>query len=241
MCSSDLAEFYGPVKFLRRRLHEVSKGVMKDSDKAKLWPCMKKDLERWIEMALSNPWTNHVERRDGIDLVMVTDASTIGWGAVLYDERNGKVAATGGKWLTKHTSSEINELEAWSVKNAAEAFEEQLRDQDLKHLLVLVDNTATLHAYRKGSAQAHLLNRAVREGQKFLPENVSVSIAYIDSKTNQSFADPISRGEKMKEELASQLGELGRRLGRSALNVAVPSSHRVSFPCRRLNTVNTTG
>ncbi len=61
--------------------------------------------------------------------------------------------------MRNHTSSKINELEAWSVKNAAEAFEEQLRDPEVNHLLVLVDNTATLHAYCKGSAQAHLLNR----------------------------------------------------------------------------------
>ncbi len=236
-----LAEYYGPVKFLRRRLHEVSKGLKKDGDKATLWPCMRNDLQRWIEQALSNPWTNHVERREGIELVLVTDASTTGWGAVLYDERNGKAAATGGKWKNKHTSSEINELEAQSVRNAAEAFEEQLRDPGLNHLLLLVDNTATMHAYRKGSAQAYLLNRAVREGQRYLPERVKVSIAYIDSKTNQSFADPISRGEKMKEELASQLGELGRRLGRTALHVAVPTSHRVSFPCRRLNQVSSAG
>jgi hypothetical protein len=70
------AEFYGPVKFLRRRLHEGSMGLMKDSDKAKLWPCMRKDLERWIDMAMSNPWTNHVERHDGVDLVLVTDTIT---------------------------------------------------------------------------------------------------------------------------------------------------------------------
>jgi len=236
-----LAEFYGPVKFLRRRLHEVSKGMMKDTDRAKLWPCMRQDLERWIETALGNPWTNHLERRNGVELVLVTDASTLGWGAVLYDERTGTAAATGGKWIQKRSSSEINELEAWSVRNAAEAFEEQLNDPSLRHLLVLVDNTATLHAYRKGSAQAHLLNRAVREGQKYLPDNVKVSIAYIDSKTNQSFADPISRGEKMKEELASQLGDLGRRLGRTALNVAVPAHRVIDLPCRRSNLTSIPG
>jgi hypothetical protein len=236
-----LAEYYGPIKFLRRRLHEVSKGVMRESEKAKLWPCMKDDLQRWIDTALENPWTNHVERRDGIELVMVTDASVDGWGSVLYDERTGKVVATGGKWKQRHNSSEINELEAWAVRNAAEAFEDQLKDSSLKHLLVLVDNTATLHAYRKGSAQAHLLNKAVREGQRLLPDQVQVSIAYIDSKTNESFADPISRGREMKEELASQLGDLGRRLGRSALRVAVPTHRVIDLPCRRSTITTASG
>ncbi len=59
---------------------------------------MRKDLERWIAGAWRGPpffFFLFLERRDGFDLVL-HDASTIGWGAVLYDERNGKVAATEG-------------------------------------------------------------------------------------------------------------------------------------------------
>jgi hypothetical protein len=117
-----IAEFYGPVKFYRRRLHELDKGTWETTDPAKLWPSVRGDLSRWVRMALMNEWTHHVGEAPHDDLIIFTDASVTGWGAVLFDESSGKAAAAGGKWSHKHTCDQINELEALAVHRAAEAF-----------------------------------------------------------------------------------------------------------------------
>jgi hypothetical protein len=151
-----LAEFYAPIKFLRRRLHEVAKGRMTDESRAELWPSVRKDLERWIDTTMQNEWTRHLPHQERSDLVLVTDASLRGWGAVMYDEATSKVSAAGESWPTTYTSNQINELEAAAVRKAVLAFAEQIRKANPKQILLLLDNTATVFSLRKGSSQPGL-------------------------------------------------------------------------------------
>jgi len=80
---------------------------------------------------------------------------------------------------------------------------------------------------KKGSAQAFLLNNAVRRVLKHLPGHVDIRVAWIDSKSNP--ADAISRGLPMDPELVSALGPLGRRLAAAAFRVTCAASGRLSI------------
>lgn len=223
-----LAEFYAPIKFLRRRMHEVAKGRMSEESRAELWPSVRSDLERWIEATEQNEWTRHLPHQERNDLVIVTDASLRGWGAVMYDEATSKVAAAGESWPTTYTSNQINELEAAAVRKAVVAFAERIKAANPKQILLLLDNTATVFSLRKGSSQSWALNQEVKKALTAMPEDVAVKVAYIHTKENEKFADPISRGKGVSE-LASQLGEVGRRLARTAFQVSVPRSCSFHF------------
>ena len=214
------AQFFTPIKLLRRRIHEVSKGILSDQSKAKIWKVARPDLERWIDLCLENQPVNHPASKRVFQIVIATDASTTGYGAVFFNEDTGEVAAIGGKWKRKRSHVEINELEMMAVAIAMLSFEERIRDANVANILLLVDNTATMHTLHKGTSHAYALNLAAQQAISSFPPNLSVNVAYIESAKN--VADAASRGDPISLELASELGAVGYRLAEASLRVNVP-------------------
>jgi hypothetical protein len=231
-----LAEFFTPIKYLRRRLAKVNKNELKDSDPAELWECAIPDLKRWIGLALENPWTEH-RKFSGSEAVLLTDASTTGWGAVFYDETRGTVKAAGGQWPEKKVSTQINELETEAVEKALSVFRDDIEGDPEGSLLILLDNTATMNVLKKGHARSYEMNDALRKLQRRLPQRKKVRVAYITSEENTKFADPLSRGKtavNLQGELQSFLGDVGGRLSRAALTVCVPRRGGVTHLARNV-------
>ena len=204
----------------------IDKGELDNSSPANIWDCAKNDLKRWITMALINQWTSHPKFGGKVEYVLATDASLYGWGAVLFIESTGEIHILGGKWDKKYGSAEINELEAKAVGLALQGFKKYIDQTAVKTFLILVDNTASMYALKKGRSKAWELNAAVLFTLEQLPKDAAVHVAYIDSNTNKELGpDLISRGrtnELNLEELPSKLGQMGRRLARMSLRVAVP-------------------
>ena len=228
------SEFFLQVKFQRRRMKELAKGNITESSPANVWPKAKPGLRNWVDLILANDWTKHHVDPDNVDLVIATDASVTGWGAVLYNEATGDVHATGGSWRKTYKSDDINELEVLAVSKAAEAFADVIHQQRVQSVVILLDNTASVHVLKKGSSRNFEMNEALRKALRSLPKEVSVRVAYITTETNKDFADPLSRGKSIDTsdpELASKLGQVGRRLARTALRVAVPRSGAIPSSC----------
>ena len=185
---------------------------------ANIWPSVKPHWHRLIDALLMNPWTNHVNDV-GHQMVLVCDASTSGWGALLFDEGMGSVQECHGFWPGTRPCSEINELEMRALRFSLESFCDHIGN---KPLSILMDNSASVHDLKKGSAHAFRLNNESLQVLRRLPRSSAVKVAYISGSQNP--ADALSRGIPSSSQLASVLGDLGRRLARNALRVSVPDS-----------------
>ena len=132
-------------------------------------------------------------------------------------DQKGSVYELAGKWQTTRNSSEINTLEATAVGIAAERFSPLL--SEAKSLAVVVDNTSTLYALKKGSAASGVLNEAAMTALKHLPRDIPVRTMYIPSALNPG--GPSSRGREVSlVDLWSACGLVAEARPRSSLRVA---------------------
>ena len=184
-----MAQFYYIIKLVRRRMSCPQ--TKAPFTLAHVWPSVKQQWHRLIDSLLRNPWTRHVGDEDH-QMVLVCDASTTGWGGILFEEATGCVRQSHGAWSETHVCAEINEMEMRGLQNSLEAFCDFIGD---KPLLILMDNTASVHALHKGAAHAFRLNQEALAVLKRLPRNASVKIAYIEGTENP--ADDPSRGKSL--------------------------------------------
>ncbi len=220
------AAHYTTYKYIRRLASKYVAGSVTLDSPAELWKCARADIDLWLKELEANKPVRHVDPLSAEDepLVMISDASTEGWGAIMCDERTGEVWQAAGHWGQKEDCSDINTLEMIAVRLGLKAFSKILTRDSTRPLIILVDNTSTMAVLRKGTAREFSFNEATLSTLRCLAGDRQVSVGWISSTNN--FADPLSRGEPARqsdEELVSALGAFGRRLGRSALRVRVPA------------------
>jgi len=118
-------------------------------------------------------------------LVIETDASMLGWGAVCSGVR------TGGLWSQTEARNHINYLELLAATLAVKAF---VKDTRNAHILLKMDNsTAVFYVNRMGGTHSTLLsNLAVHLWQWCLERNVSLSAEHLPGVEN-CIADEESR------------------------------------------------
>lgn len=221
-----LGEYYLPIKYLRRRCASVALGTPLSAP-AEVWPCAREAIESWVEAIISHEPVRHIPSPAAprAQLVIASDASLSGWGAVALSPE-GNVFQAGGQWKATFESADINTLEMRALSLALGAFKDVI---DAQHpstpFLLLVDNSSVAHVLRKGMAREFSLNDALREVLRSLQGDRHVAVGLISSESNP--ADAISRGAQPAEdsELGSALGALGRRVRRAGfLRVACPAS-----------------
>jgi hypothetical protein len=180
-----LARHYFSLKVVRRRLNKLNHGA-RGSDSATLPPQVQSDLTSWIiaaKQALCPPATLSEP------LVIFTDASNIGWGAVII-EPSQHVTVLGDKWSTQDATLHINEKELEAVRHALTA------DVISKYndLHIVVDNTSVEAAIRRGTARSDALAaRLAPIAERLSASSVTASVTYIASAANP--ADAPSRGK----------------------------------------------
>eukprot|EP00757_Euglenozoa_sp_SAG-D1_P021653 gene21653-1233_t len=113
--------------------------------------------------------------------MMATDASTEGWGAVLFDELTGDLLQAGSRWERRRSCHEINELEAEAVWKGLQAFDLNKEKIEAGGLLILVDNTSVKFTISKGRAREWPLNYHVNKVLKELQGAGRVAINYINT------------------------------------------------------------
>ena len=117
---------------------------------------------------------------------METDASLLGWGALL---RSGP--STQGKWSLSESSLHINLLELWAVFLGIKSF---FRGSEPVNLLVLCDNTPTVNYINKmgGTRSRYLCSLSLQLWDYCLDHNIWVKAVYLPGSDN-SRADTLSR------------------------------------------------
>lgn len=108
---------------------------------------MKKELHWWTD----NVHTQFRRiNRSNPTVVLETDASLLGWGAILGSSR------TGGRWTASEQLNHINCLELMAIFNGLRAFKSKLRGQ---HIKILCDNsTAVNYINSMGGTVSHTCN-----------------------------------------------------------------------------------
>ncbi|MEK7414025.1 MAG: hypothetical protein AAB263_11985 [Planctomycetota bacterium] len=216
-----LAEYFTFFKFVRRRYSAFSHKQFAEDDPATIWPCAKTDMKRLYDALMANNPTHHDETAVESDYLLYVDASTRGWGALLFNENTGAVTEVGGAWKRRAESKDIPVLETRAVSLALEALTDKLVAAEGSVLTILTDSTSMRGALVKGNSADLKMNSAVGDALRALAGPWRVQCAWVSSGDNLS--DPKSRGDSYFRELASHVGPtLGRRLARSALCVAVP-------------------
>ena len=226
------AEYFTVFKYIRRKAAKIvtSPETIWDMP-ANIWNSILPEWRRWCDTLLENTPVGHPDPEDGSPTyVLITDASTFGWGAILFDERTGATYQAQGAWEKTFRSHDINYLEMRAVRMAIGQFEDILATRPDDKLLVLVDNTSTRDVLVKGHAREYLFNGELSKVLSGFAGSRRILIAHIPSEENPT--DILSRqGKRYTEQelnaLQSTLGALGGRLARAALPVRVPAARRV--------------
>jgi hypothetical protein len=197
-----LAHHFGIFKFIRRKSALCAKGMLLPDDPVLVWPSIREEWRHWLTELETNPWTHHPPSHGHADtLVLVTDASTIGWGAVLINDTESTIYEAAGRWKSHVLPSEITKFEIEAVDRAVTALKCHMTSAG--SLLILVDNTGCKGALAKGSSASRVINDAVRRALDTLSGNMEVRIAYIA--TSENPADEPSRGKPLNEEKLASL------------------------------------
>ena len=145
---------------------------------------VREDLTWWLQNIQRFPSPVH---RDHPQIVIYTDASLEGWGAVRDSQR------TGGMWSDKESSKHINELELLAVHFGLKALCNDVFDKSIK---VMTDNsTAVACINNKGSTKQNCNDIARNIWLWCLSKNIFIIAAHIPGREN-NIADEESRKDR---------------------------------------------
>jgi len=190
----NLAIYYPTMKFYRRRAAEMAKAADPEQPND-IWPSVVSQLQQWLRECLDNrpiP-VQAVPDATTSTYYLFTDASTKGWGAVLFTPDN-QVHSLGAPWDKHQDCSSINELEARALKFGIKGFAHLLHNNS--HMVLLVDNSSVVSAVKRGSAYAALLNKDVA-GVLHTMGRMKTTFSIVWISTLDNVADGISRGTRI--------------------------------------------
>jgi hypothetical protein len=180
-------DLYWAIKWWRRQLSALSRGVMAWSELAKPPRCVRKQIDRARSIAFANE-PSKVQRTAAPGAVLATDASLLGWGAVLL--RPGHMPlAIGGAFATP--PADISAAESVAVMRALDEFRDLLVEAG--GYTLLIDNSSAVAAVKNGrpgkSAQHAVIVLEVLRRLRAMP--VRARVQYVN--TNDNVADAVSR------------------------------------------------
>lgn len=145
---------------------------------------VRRELEWWEDPA--NLLVGVVFPTPSIQVILTTDASSLGWGGHLESRRSS------GVWSPDESRAHINLLELWAVFNALRAFEEKVLG---KRVQVKTDNsTVVAYINRQGGTKSPSLCLHTRVLLRWcIQRGISLFAVHIPGKLN-TLADNLSRG-----------------------------------------------
>ena len=171
-----------PTKLLLRNIYKLLRQRESWHDKLTLDSGCVKDLEWWLNGLKS--WNGCAVHQKPIDCQLVTDASHIGWGAVL-EEKQAR-----GLWTAQTSSQCSNYREMMAVYLGMRAFKHQIAN---KVVQVLSDNISTVANINfQGGQSQQLTSVATQIWSEALRNNVTLTAKYLAGSLN-IHADYLSR------------------------------------------------
>ena len=155
-----------------------------------LSPEAKSELSWWINNIVG---AHNLLTREAPTITLTTDASKLGWGAVLGTQ------STGGLWSSTESQNHINYLELLVVFLGLKTFCSSKHDC---HIRLMIDNTAAVAVINHtGTSHSDPLNRLTKEIWSWcITRNIWLSAAHIAGKCNIQ-ADLKSRHSVTETEL----------------------------------------
>jgi hypothetical protein len=215
-----LGEHFWAVALARRMCSAVANGKATWESPAHFCPSARRQWAAWVAQVAENPATSH-----GHDdakppaFALATDASLLGWGAVLADLGRGIVWQASVRWSSSHESGDINELEMRALELGLQQFAAQLRTCRSAPLRLHLDNDAATAILKKGIAREPVLNQTAVRVLRLLAGGRQVTAVRIGTADNP--ADPLSRGQEPLGAGAT-LGALGQE--DAGVAVATPAA-----------------
>jgi hypothetical protein len=162
-------------KFMRRK---AAAGTHEDSIVA-VWPSIQEGWLRWMEDLAQSAGRSLLTPVSNNEMVIYTDASKSGWGAIAFEEACHHIVAAA--WPRALRREPINFLELKAVRFAL-----QLIDYANVTIRIVVDNTSAQAQLRKGRSPVYKYNDEVNEIAAILQRKSSViaSVEYIKSEHN---------------------------------------------------------
>ena len=149
-------------------------------------PHMRQTLTWWMKP--EHLMTGVRVHKDPVNIIMMTDASTHGWGAHCGDQ------SVRGVWTQDQQKLHINVLEMMAVKLSMIHFQSVLSN---KHVLIRTDNTTVLaYLSHQGGVMSHSLTELTAEILLWSQKHaITISASHIASDLNV-LADRLSRTDK---------------------------------------------
>jgi hypothetical protein len=202
-----MSSFYFQLKWWRRRLARLCRGIGSWDDVAAPPPSVSKGFETWSAFVLENrPRVPHNNLTD-FSFVLFTDATLKGYGGVLVCMDTGHVDGYGGKWKGQPVC--IADAEIAAVQEAFFRFRNALRGRSV---LICVDNTSVLHVLKKKKSSATSLSGIVKSIEQSTKENSTrFEVRWVPSAFNPadgpSRARPVNsfQARERAQEITSEL------------------------------------
>ena len=183
---------YGPLHYRQleyEKYHALVENKGNYDSSMILSPCATSDIKWWLNTA------QQLKRdivQDNPGIVIQSDASTLGWGAIY----GGKKA--GGRWMPREAVLHINILELKAAFFALKCYCSDLRNQ---HVRIFIDNTTAIsYINNMGGSKSTMLNTLAKEIWDWcIARNLWISAVHIAGKLNIE-ADEKSRKFSDKHE-----------------------------------------
>ena len=185
-----LAELYWVVKFIRRLSRRIPMQSMLSP--TKVWPCIVDLWSTWLETSITascsiTPLTPALKT-----IIAYTDASSTGWGAVIFDEDGVHVLA--GTWTDAEMKLHINEKELLAVWYMLRDYRPPtLPSTGKRSMWLYIDNTTALSYVSKRNAKRYRPCSIIM-GIEQLKENHGIDVEHVEYVSSAAnFADGPSR------------------------------------------------
>lgn len=195
------AKFHWAFKFFRRKMAAEAAGTINLDDPVEWWASARKQFAAWRFEALANrPRFPPTELPfDAPHFLLFTDASSVGYGAVLVNCLTNQISCFGERWEPGLEELHINAKELEAVTRGIAYFRQHFPSHVATRLLIYIDNTTAkrvLETHRtRGDQLHHVLLRFNMVVQDL---NIMHEIRYI--RTDLMPADQPSRGLPIDDE-----------------------------------------
>ena len=184
-----LSSYYFALKFIRRKLSEINRETITRNDMVHVSPSALKAFTNWKRDVLLRNARTLPSEEGRRTFTLWTDASNIGWGAVLIDNLTQQVRIVADKWSEEDALSHINILEAKAVRYALERFE----GIEGSVIQPRIDNTSVVWSVAKGYSRSQDINEEIATVQRICNDKGILLKAPIYVRSKDNIADEWSR------------------------------------------------
>jgi hypothetical protein len=217
-----LAHHFGLLRFFRRNVSCIDETASWE-DIVHLPISLRTEAARWLQELRKNEPVDVLlgvreaaaDEPSGYDVVLVSDASESGWGAIAWNPLSGDLRAEAFEWSALDRLHDVGSsvvAEPLAIKKALLRF---VAPTNGLRVLILTDHSGLVAAVRSGFGKAETYNELALVVEHFATIGCTVDAAWTPGATNP--ADHLSRGLAAESPITTAtLADLVEAVGRRA-------------------------